>query len=473
MVKPSSHCPHVGLKQNRAIRFASPTAEHRCYVTGDAQEIPVDQANYCLCPEHVNCPLYMGLSMTSTTNTDRMTTISTPTTGIRGWLASLSRRDRIIYGTLLSVMLTILGLYIVLAVQLLLQDGGSESPAVDAASRTLEPTTAAVSAATTPTDTPAPTQPAPTDDIIVPTAAATDVPLTAATSTILPTDTPPSPTPDSAATAQQMVTLYFLDASNTLLVPINRQISPPNGDVAPATLEALFAGPLPDSNLNNPIPADLQLLDTTQNDETMTINLNRRPDTDEALAAMALTLTELPSVARVQFQVNGDDIGLDDETSAIRRLPLNIDNPQNLSTEFDSGTRFLPLYFMLDDYRVRVTRLVPRTAAIATATVEELLKGPDTYGNLLSSPIPSGTSLISIRPDGRQVTVDLSQQFAEATNRQAAIDVLVLSLTELINQETQQPFFDQVEILIEGRALSDVWGDNYNQVFMRPVLNTE
>lgn len=39
MVEPSGHCPYLGLKQNQAIRFASPTPEHRCYAAGQAQEI--------------------------------------------------------------------------------------------------------------------------------------------------------------------------------------------------------------------------------------------------------------------------------------------------------------------------------------------------------------------------------------------------------------------------------------------------
>lgn len=55
-----SHCPYLGLRQNRAIRFATPTPEHRCYVNGEAQEIPVDQRTYCLSINYLSCPLYTG-----------------------------------------------------------------------------------------------------------------------------------------------------------------------------------------------------------------------------------------------------------------------------------------------------------------------------------------------------------------------------------------------------------------------------
>jgi|GEM_PF-701110 len=60
MSEGATHCPYIGLKQNRAIRFSTPTAEHRCYINGEATEVPVDQASYCLSPFHTQCPLYMG-----------------------------------------------------------------------------------------------------------------------------------------------------------------------------------------------------------------------------------------------------------------------------------------------------------------------------------------------------------------------------------------------------------------------------
>src|SRR3954447_16192930 len=104
MTEPNGHCPYLGLKQNRAIRFASPTPEHRCFVSGEPLEIPVDQASYCLSQGHVHCPLYMGLTV-STTN-DALTPIGgiataggaliAPTAGMRGWLGTLSPRDRAI-----------------------------------------------------------------------------------------------------------------------------------------------------------------------------------------------------------------------------------------------------------------------------------------------------------------------------------------------------------------------------------------
>ncbi len=98
MTEPNSHCPYLGLKQNRAIRFAAPTPEHRCFVSGEPLEIPVDQASYCLAQGHVHCPLYMGLTVPTTNDAPTPFggiataggALVAPTGGMRGWLGTLS-----------------------------------------------------------------------------------------------------------------------------------------------------------------------------------------------------------------------------------------------------------------------------------------------------------------------------------------------------------------------------------------------
>ncbi|MGB9739989.1 MAG: hypothetical protein ACPL7F_16800, partial [Chloroflexus sp.] len=122
MTEPSGHCPYLGLKQNQAIRFASPTPEHRCYAAGQAQEIPqVEpdyQVRYCLSASHVRCPLYMGMPFptTSTSAVPSMTTspaavapsATTEASGLQAWLADLNPRDQLIYSSLLIVLVVVL-----------------------------------------------------------------------------------------------------------------------------------------------------------------------------------------------------------------------------------------------------------------------------------------------------------------------------------------------------------------------------
>jgi hypothetical protein len=174
MVEPNGHCPYLGLKQNQAIRFASPTPEHRCYAAGQAQEIPAFepnyQASYCLSANHVRCPLYTGRGLPSTPPpplplAPRLEPALAPAGGLRGWLAGLPLRDRAIYGLLLSLLALIFLIYAVAGVGLLstgalfgggpapsvapTSDGGQIPPVVPSPSPSPEPATA--------TDAPSPT----------------------------------------------------------------------------------------------------------------------------------------------------------------------------------------------------------------------------------------------------------------------------------------------------------------------------
>lgn len=181
MLEPTEHCPYLGLKQNRAIRFASPTPEHRCYATGQAQEIPPHLPNYqrtfCLSSDHVRCPLYTGLGMPSTPVTSPslpLRPILVSTGGLRGWLAGLSARDRAIYSLLLAFLAAILAIYTIAGVGLIREGGlvgNSSRPHIPAspdgpgigqltpqpsASPTMTPS-ATPSPSATPTETPLPT----------------------------------------------------------------------------------------------------------------------------------------------------------------------------------------------------------------------------------------------------------------------------------------------------------------------------
>src|SRR5258706_5895640 len=127
MVEPTGHCPYLGLKQNRAIRFASPTPEHRCYVSGEPLEIPVDQANYCLSQGHVHCPLYMGLSLPTTGEIAATPPgIATPPPGgVRGWFASLSPADPATYTMLICMLVLIVAIYLLAGVRTFFGAGGA------------------------------------------------------------------------------------------------------------------------------------------------------------------------------------------------------------------------------------------------------------------------------------------------------------------------------------------------------------
>ena len=195
MVEPSGHCPYLGLKQNQAIRFASPTPEHRCYATGQAQDIPTTRSDYqttfCLSSGHVRCPLYTGSGLPSTppvvvgASVGQIASVG----GLRGWFAGLTPRDRGIYLGLLTLLLVIFSVYTVAGVNLLRDSGlfgdGSEifNPPIVVSSTTMPSETPSYTATTASTETPTVTPTA--TDTPVPTAADTYVP------NVPPTDIPP------------------------------------------------------------------------------------------------------------------------------------------------------------------------------------------------------------------------------------------------------------------------------------------
>jgi germination protein M len=409
---------------------------------------------------------------------------------VRAWLAGLSLRDRLIYGALLSTMLVILSIYMVLAAQLIFYDSNQVSGA-PLASPTPDAALGGATSEPTPSATAAPSAvPSATPDLATPTAPAVGSALPPATApltaTTAPTGTVTANDADTAPpqTFREPITLYFLDASNTLFVPQTRLARVPETpgavELAQAALRELVRGPLNGSGLNAAVPGNVQVLGVNQVSDTLVVNLDTGGDTlgDDAIRAIALTLTDLPGLAtaRVQVQVNGANVGLGDSDEPLRRFAFNVENPLGLNESFSAGeASFLPLYYVNDatgEY-ARVTRLVPRTQGVARATVTELLRGPGSqYAGRLSQPIPQGTELINIYFDNEAapgtLVINLSAPFAQASDRQAALETLVLSLTS-----NSLPTVERVDVRVDGQPLADVWGADFAGPFERPPLNPE
>ncbi|HMO56314.1 MAG TPA: GerMN domain-containing protein [Roseiflexaceae bacterium] len=522
MSEPTGHCPYLGLKQNRAIRFSTPTLEHRCFVGGDPIEIPVDQSSYCLSSKHIQCPLYMGLSA-PTTPTLRPTPM--PVTlqpgGLRGWLATLSPRDRTIYAIMIGILSLITMIYLVVGLQSLL---GIESvaavptptsvpPAATATATTpAAPPTATIPPAT-PTSLPTGTsEPVPTNSptqaaiIILPTLVTTDTPIPpTATGVVVPptatgaaaTDTPivitatrvpatavprvptatrvpatavpqvPTATSAPVATSRERLWLYFGDTTGTLFVPVQRMIEVRDRQPATAAVRELIAGPR--NGLDRLLNPETRLLGIVIENGTATVNFDRDPangDYPRALQSVVLTLTHFATIERVQFQINGANIGIDGN-GLVQRPVVNPLNPQGLA--FDYGaTEFLPLYFLGNDgyHMVRVIRMVPKTKQTAHATLQALLEGPGAYSYALQRTIPAGTTLHGVSLENGIATVNFSTHFVEAADRSSAVGSVVDSLTTLST-------IQGVQFLVDGQSLAHWWGSPFGDVYRRPLINPE
>jgi spore germination protein GerM len=534
------YCPYLGLKQNRAIRFSSPTPEHRCYVGGEPVEIPVDQSTFCLSRNHVQCPLYMGLTIPSTPATISPSGAATIAPGgLRGWLGTLSPRDRAIYALMLGMLAIIILVYVVAGWQALTGDGLMPSTAVasptssgavgalETATATAtegaspQPTPSATATAVPPTPTPLPTstpspQPSPTPTpepvILVPTAlptqptngtevvpsptlqptqlpvtpgaTATDQPTqptATPTATIVPPTavptTPPSPPPPTAPPAtprppaptvrNERLWLYFGDATGTLFVPTQRLVPVEDRKVATAAINALIEGPR--NGLERLVDPQARLLGITISNGLATVNFDRPPHLNgdpRGLHSIVLTLTHFETINRVQFQVNGANIGING-SGPIARPVVNPLNPDNLPVDY-AATEFLPTYYLANDgyHTIRIIRMVPKTRQVAEGTVRALIEGPGIYEYAVQRTIPPTTELRSIGINRGVVRVDFSAQFAETADRAAAVRTLVESLTTL-------PGVTGVQIFVEGRSLAEWWGEPYGKVFPKPLINPE
>jgi spore germination protein GerM len=416
-------------------------------------------------------PEQQNLSTTSHNQTDKVQRKS-----ISKWFSSLSFRDRMIYGTLLSVMLMIVSIYVVLALQLLVPD---------------QTTTTAVAPSPTPSPmaVPATHTSAPAAPTLAPSSTAVGAVLPPASTRLTRTQaaTPtaaeaPVANGERPQTSREPMVLYFQDASATLFVPQTRIVrvaeNPTAVERAEAALRERVRGPLNGSGLNAAVPGNVQLLGVDLVGDTLIVDLDTGGDalSDEAIRAIVLTLTDLPSLGstRVQVQANGSNVGLGESDDAASRFAYNVHNPLGLDETLSSrDASFLTLYYVNDatgDY-VRVTRLVPRTQSAARATVNELLDGLGSqYAGLLSQPIPQGTTLIDVYFDIEDapgtLVVNLSAAFAQAPNREAALETLVLSLTNLSTVE-------RVDVRVDGQPLGDVWGADFAGPFGRPPLNPE
>jgi spore germination protein GerM len=532
------YCPYLGLKQNRAIRFSSPTPEHRCYVGGEPVEIPVDQSTFCLSRNHVQCPLYMGLTIPSTPATISPAGAATIAPGgLRGWLGTLSPRDRAIYALMLGMLAIIILVYVVAGWQALTGSGlipstvvasptssgavGALETATATEGASPQPTPSATATAVPPTPTPLPTstpspQPSPTPTpepvILVPTALPTQptggativpsptlqptqLPVTpGVTATVQPTQptatptativpptavptTPPSPPPPTAPPAtprppaptvrNERLWLYFGDATGTLFVPTQRLVPVEDRKVATAAINALIEGPC--NGLERLVDPQARLLGITISNGLATVNFDRPPHLNgdpRGLHSIVLTLTHFETINRVQFQVNGANIGING-SGPIARPVVNPLNPDNLPVDY-AATEFLPTYYLANDgyHTIRIIRMVPKTRQVAEGTVRALIEGPGIYEYAVQRTIPPTTELRSIGINRGVVRVDFSAQFAETADRAAAVRTLVESLTTL-------PGVTGVQIFVEGRSLAEWWGEPYGKVFPKPLINPE
>ena len=411
------HCPFVGLKQNRSIRFASPTAEHRCYVTGDPQEIPVDQTLYCLSSNHVNCPLYTGEALPSM-ETLAPVAVAVPATGIRGWFQGLSQRDRQIYSGLVGLLAIIIIGYIVSAIFLFVQN----DPVIvtqATATATMEP--ASASATITGTATP--------DATITAIVAATQTYIARPSESPAPTASA-TPSPRRTATPSRTAVIVVPPVSTTTL-PFPSNTAAPTDTLPQPSNTAAPTDTLPQpSNTAAPTDTVPQPSNTAAPTDTVPQPSNTAAPTDSVPQP---SNTPLPTITP-ETVVPTDEPIIPTVVPTLPSLPTELPLPTPEARTEQPAARpveQLTLYFSDPSGRVLVpvTRRIQPSVYPRTATLEALIAGPN---GELARLMPPNTRILGVSEQNGLLTVNFNQlpTYGDTSYTDAGLRSILLALTE-------------------------------------------
>lgn len=509
----AKHCPYVGLKQNRSIQFSTPTAEHRCYVSGDAMDIPVDQASYCLSQFHTQCPLYMGSNTVPKKNVPpapksrnpanestfvpkrddsdsvyfretgadkEYAPATAPRMPMRAKSAIPPTNYGVLYGALIAVFVLAGAIYWFAGTILKTKSDdissavGTEITATTQIFELLPTAVPTVTLALVPmTVTVVPPQATALPVIAGASATARPTARTVITNTAsaeVATQVTNAPgggniVPTATADAQTMpLLLYYGDATGSVFVPVQRSLKIVGKRVAGTAIGALIEGPK--GSLQRLILPGVIVKSLTIKDGTAIVDFDRRPTGAgdvRGFVSLVMTLTQFTTIQNVKFQINGSDIPPENGIPSGRKM-INVLNPDNLGSDALTVT----LYFVANDglHDVPVTRFVAQTSNVIGAAAQAWLAGPGQYGNALRRTAPAATQLRGINIQNGIVTVDLTQPFADVTDRPGAIRTLVETLTEISGVKS-------VQVLIEGKSIGEFWGNEYNRAFEARVINPE
>jgi germination protein M len=129
----------------------------------------------------------------------------------------------------------------------------------------------------------------------------------------------------------------------------------------------------------------------------------------------------------------------------------------------------LKAYFLLDDqgapshrpgpFLVPVHREVPKTVAVATAAMNQLLEGPsaDEHAGTpaMSSAIPEGTVLLGIKIEDGLATVDLSREFESGGGSFS----MTARLAQVVYTVSQFPTVERVAFHLDGQPVEVFSGE--------------
>lgn len=256
---------------------------------------------------------------------------------------------------------------------------------------------------------------------------------------------------------------YYVNESD-LLVPVTRELPWTEG-IAKSALENLIDNPrlrlqLNEKGLKPSLPAGTKVNGMTIHEGTAKVDLSSEflnyPDkTSEknALDALVYTLTEFPSIERVQLYIDGEPLKKCPNGNKVEEMfyreKINLE-----ASGRESESVPVTLFFKSvsndvgKSYFVPVTRMVEKKDNVIKKALNELIAGPLDKENLLPV-LPKDTKVIDVKQQDSEVIVDFSKDIQEygggINTEQTLVNSIVLTVLQFDG-------VDSVSLLVEGKA---------------------
>lgn len=259
-------------------------------------------------------------------------------------------------------------------------------------------------------------------------------------------------------------TLVYYQDDAGYLVPVMRKIPWEEG-IAKATLRKMIDSPeeqqdLMAMGLRALLPANTEIRGMSISEDGLAkVDFNEAVmNCQDALAesnmvqGIVLTLTEFPTINRVQFMVDGKIIkNLTHGTDISQPITAgDVNLEMGIESDVD-GARVTVFFHSTSasqfDYLVPVTRVTSSSMATLETALNEWMAGPLEVGNLRLD-LPVGTSLLGVQMDNGIAYINFSREFNELAKSPHS-EMMVLK--SLVMTAKQFPEIMDVKILVEGK----------------------
>ncbi|NBI07224.1 GerMN domain-containing protein [Senegalia massiliensis] len=281
-------------------------------------------------------------------------------------------------------------------------------------------------------------------------------------------DTAEKPTDSVEITVEQedaRDTVIYYKSDKNLLVPIKRKISWDTG-IAKKTLSYMVNNDknqtdMVKSGLNPVLPTGSEVIGMSVDEETglakvnfskEILNTNDKVEEVSLVNAVVYTLTEFPTINKVQFMIDGGiketlTYGTD-VFDPIERRDINLvdNNGDSKVVVYYKGTTNGEY-----EYYVPVTKTVTAPSPDMYTALEELFEGPPESSGLYTD-IPMGVELKGVEVKDGVAVVDLSGDTKENIMNQQAFDSMNKNIALTLSQFDE---IEKVEMLIDGKTLEE------------------